>query len=134
MPVAATTFQERIRNSNTQCLEPEPLSRYRPVINCNTATFWHYDVSNMSFSSLGPLTRPPIFGPIAAYISVSMATPCLSTGAWEILSILPIAAIHPANERIRNNRSRKIRIENTFSERISFHTVQTKVQHLVRNV
>lgn len=37
----------------TQCLEPETLSRYHPVINWNTASPWHYDVSNMSFSSFG---------------------------------------------------------------------------------
>lgn len=42
----------------TQCLEPETLSRYHPVINWNTASSWHYDVSNMSFSS--PATDRPI--------------------------------------------------------------------------
>lgn len=63
----------------TQCLEPEPLSRYHPVINWNTATLWHYDVSNMSFSPLA--TDRPIFEPIAAYIFSSLNIHA-STGAW----------------------------------------------------
>jgi len=45
MPAATS----RTNPYQTQCLEPEPLSRYHPVINWNTASFWHYDVSNMSF-------------------------------------------------------------------------------------
>lgn len=63
MPAATS----RTNPYQTQCLEPESLSRYHPVINWNTASFWHYDVSNMSFFLRWPLTRP-IFRPIAAHI------------------------------------------------------------------
>lgn len=45
-----SSLQRRARG--IQCLEPETLSRYRPVINWNTASPWHYDVSNMSFSTM----------------------------------------------------------------------------------
>lgn len=58
----------------TQCLEPETLSRYHPVINWNTASPWHYDVSNMSFSSL--VTDRPISESITNCIFVSEAFVC----------------------------------------------------------